>query len=217
MKSIAAAAREALADGTAIVIGAVKIEIHNAAPVRLWGGNGPLTLPGEDQPFLPLADRSLVQAAGGALGGASQSITLALSGIDPESIQIDDSDEAEQAPTTLWRLIFAGDGVTLLDAHVWARGRLDQIVRDDEIGGTAMISASLETAARGLGRSGARMRSDADQRLIDPNDGFFKHVSYAGKKTLYWGGIKPANAGSVLGGGNAALSNGFSGRKVSER
>jgi len=64
----------------------------------------------------------------------------------------------------------------------------------------------LETAARGLGRRGARMRSDADQRLLDPADGFFKHISYAAEKNLYWGGKRPARAGSALPGGGGGWS-----------
>ena len=58
--------------------------------------------------------------------------------------------------------------------------------------------------AKGLGRKGGRMRTDADQRLIDPDDGFFKNVAYAGAKTLYWGGQRPATAGSALGGRTGA-------------
>ncbi len=197
MKTISAAAKAALADGTAIVVGAVKIE--TTPVIRIWGGNGQLSLPGEPLPFLPVPDRSLVQVAGGALGGAAQAITLTLSGIDPETIAVDDSDSAAGAATTLWRLIFSGDGTVLLGVNVWARGRLDELVREDEVGGTATISAMLETAARGLGRRGSRMRSDADQRLVKANDGFFKNVSFAGEKTLYWGGRMPATARAVLG------------------
>lgn len=201
MKSISTAAKNAMADGTAIVLGAVKIEIPGGDVLRLWGGNGPLTIPGEAEPFLPLSDRAMVQAAGGAIGGGAQGVSLSLSGIDPEAIEVDDSDTARGAPTTMWRLIFAPTG-QLLDYHVWQRGRMDQVVREDEIGGTATISATLETAARGLGRRGSRLRSDADQRLIKANDGFFKNVSFAGEKTLYWGGRKPAIASAALGGGS---------------
>ena len=196
MKTISTAALAALDNGTAIVTGAV--EILTEPPVRLWGGYGAITFDGRT--FDPTGDRGLVQVAGGALGGAAQAITLSLSGIDPEVLVVDDSDEASAAPATLWRLIFSGDGQTLLDAHVWQRGRLDELLREDEIGGSASIIVTLESAARGLGRRGARMRSDADQRLIKANDGFFKNVSFAGDKTLYWGGRKPANAGSALGG-----------------
>lgn len=214
MKSITLAARQALADGTAIVVGAV--DIVGDPPVRVWGGHGPITLGGEI--FQPVGDRSLVQVAGGALGSAAQGITLSLSGIEPAVLELLDADEVAQAPAALWRLIFAGDGVTLLDAQVWQRGRLDELIQDEEIGGTAMLSVALETAARGLGRSGARLRTDADQRLIKANDGFFRNVAFAGEKTLYWGGRKPANAtsalGGVVGGGGGGGGGGF--RQYSE-
>lgn len=197
MKSLSTAALAALDEGTAIVSGA--IEIACDPPVRVWGGWAPIMFDGRT--FDPVGDRGLVQVAGGALGGAAQNITLTLSGIDPEILQLLDAAEVSGAPTILWRLIFDQTGNTLLDFNVWARGKLDSLERQEEIGGTAAIIAQLETAAIGLGRRGGRMRSDADQRLIDPNDGFFKNVSYAGEKTLYWGGRRPARAGTALGGG----------------
>lgn len=209
MKTLAPAALAALEDGTAIVSGAVEIACDPI--VRVWGGWHEITFDGRT--FDPVGDRGLVQVTGGALGDAAQNITLTLSGIDPETLALLDADGLSGAPAVLWRLIFDQSGNTLLDFHVWARGRLDTIERDEEIGGTAAITAQLETAAKGLGRRGARMRSDADQRLIDPLDGFFKNVSYAGEKTLYWGGRRPARAGTALpgtggGGGGGGFGSG---------
>lgn len=215
MKNISPAAKKALADGTAIVVGAVKIEGEET--IRVWGGYGVINLPGEAEPFQPLGDRGLVQVAGGALGGAAQAITLSVSGIETDALEVDDTDTAKGAPTTLWRLIFAGDGLTLLDVNVWARGRLDEVVREDEVGGTTTISLLLETAARGLGRRGARLRSDADQRLVKANDGFFRNVSFAGEKILYWGGRRPANAQSALDGSDGGAYGGGGGRGFFDR
>lgn len=211
MKSIAAPALQAMADGTAIVVGA--IEVASDPVIRVWGGNGPITFDGRT--FDPVGDRSLVQVAGGALGGAAQSITLTLSGIEPDVLDLLDADEVAQAPGTLWRCIFAGDGKTMLDAHVWARGRLDELAQEEEVGGAALIQAALETAARGLGRRGGRMRTDADQRLIKANDGFFRNVAYAGEKTLYWGGRKPTTASSAVGGSYGGSGGG--GRTIRDR
>ncbi len=194
MKTLAPAALAALEAGNAIVSGAV--EIACTPPVRVWGGYHPITFGGRT--FDPIGDRGLAQVMGGALGDAAQNITLTLSGIDPETLALLDASEVKGAPAVLWRLIFDQTGNTLLDFDVWARGQVDTLPTDEEIGGTAAIIAQLETAAKGLGRRGSRMRSDADQRLIDPSDGFFKNVSYAGEKTLYLGGRRPARAGSVL-------------------
>jgi hypothetical protein len=204
MKSIAPAALDALAAGTAIVTGAV--EILCTPPVRVWGGWHAITLAG--QTFEPIGDRGLVEVSGGALGDAAQNITLNLSGIEPATLALLDAAGVSGAPATLWRLIFSGDGNTLLDADIWARGRIDTLERREEIGGTAAITAQLETAAKGLGRRGGRMRSDADQRLLDASDGFFKNVSFAGEKTLYWGGRRPARAGTALGGSSSGFLGG---------
>ncbi len=213
MKTIAPAALAALEAGTAIVSGAV--EVASDPPVRVWGGHHPITLAGSS--YDPIGDRGLVQVAGGALGDAAQDITLTLSGIDPETAALLDAAEVAGAPVTVWRLIFAQDGNTLLSAEVWGRGRLDTLEREDEIGGTAKITARVETAAKGLGRRGARMRSDADQRLIDAADGFFKNVSYAGEKTLYWGGRRPARAGSALPGTGTGFGSDVINRAVVEQ
>jgi len=203
MKTLSSAALAALDSGAVIVSGA--LEIACTPPVRVWGGYHPLILDGKT--FDPIGDRGLARVVGGALGDAAQNITLRLSGIDPETAALLDATGLQGAPATLWRLPFSGDGNTALDADIWARGRLDTIERVEEIGGTAAITAQLETAAKGLGRRGARMRSDADQRLIDPNDGFFKNTAFAGEKTAYWGGRRPARAGAALpgtGGGGSA-------------
>jgi hypothetical protein len=202
MKVLSPAALAALDAGEAIVTGAV--EIVCTPPVRVWGGPHEITLGG--QTFLPIGDRGLVQTTGGALGDAAQDIALVLSGIDPETAALLDSTGLGGAPAVLWRLIFDQAGITMLDAQVWRRGRLDTILREEEIGGTAALRTQIETAAKGLGRRGSRMRSDADQRLIDPSDGFFRNVSYAGEKTLYWGGRKPARAGSALPGAGGGFA-----------
>lgn len=207
MKTLAPAALAALEAGTAIVTGA--LEIACTPPVRVWGGWHPITFDGRT--FDPIGDRGLAQVMGGALGDAAQNITLTLSGIEPDVLEMLDATGLQGAPAVLWRLIFDQSGNTLLDFDVWARGRLDTVEREEEIGGEAKITAQLETAAKGLGRRGARMRSDADQRLIDPSDGFFKNVSFAGEKNLHWGGRRPARAASALpgvGGGDGESGGG---------
>ncbi|MCX9146625.1 hypothetical protein [Erythrobacter sp. WG] len=207
MKTLPPSALAALQAGTAIVTGAVEIACDPI--VRVWGGWAPITFDGRT--FEPIGDRGLVQVAGGALGDAAQNITLTLSGIEPATLELLEAEDLSGAPAVLWRLIFDQTGNTLLGFNVWARGRLDTLSTEEEVGGTAAIVAQLETAAKGLGRSGGRMRSDADQRLINPSDGFFKNVSYAGEKTLYWGGRRPARAGSSLPGVGGGFGGGIDG------
>jgi hypothetical protein len=195
MKMFPEAAIAAMASGEAIVQGALAIYCNPM--VFVWGGDGPLTL-GEDS-YVGLGARAFAQLTGGAIGGGEQGIEVGLSGIDPETMALFDASEVASAPFALWKLIFDGSGTQMLDARVWKRGRVDAAPLEDVIGATSTIRLGLETAARGLGRATGRMRSDADQRLTDPNDGFFKHCAYAGTKRIYFGG-KPSSAAQATNG-----------------
>lgn len=172
------------------------------APLRVWGGYGDLTIAGDV--YRGIGGRGFAQRTAGALAGVAQGLTLGVSGIEAAALELLDGDEIRAASVVVRRLIFAADGKTLLDAHVFDRGRVDAVNSDETIGGTADISVAMESAARGLGRSGARMRSDSDQRLISPSDGYYKNTAYAGQKDLYWGGTRPVRSGSAGGAGPVA-------------
>ena len=135
------------------------------------------------------------QQSTAAIGGSAQNLTLSLSGIEPAALQLLDVSEVKGAAAVVRRLIFDSSGKTLLGAYVYARGRVDELKTSEVVGEAASIQLMIEGAARGLGRRGGRSRSDADQRLVSATDGFYRVVSAAPKKTLYWGGKKPATLG----------------------
>jgi hypothetical protein len=177
-----------------------------ADPIRLWGGYGAMALPSDagTSTFLGIGDRGLVNQTTASIGGSAQNLTLTLSGIEPAALEVLDADEIKGASVVVRRLIFDSAGKTLLGAYVYTRGRVDELKTSEVVGGAASIELAVEGAARGLGRKGGRQRSDADQRLVSPTDGFYRAVSAAPKKTLYWGGKKPSVAGSSLGGGGSS-------------
>jgi hypothetical protein len=207
VKTFSAAAITEIANGTAVVSGAV--EIACSPPIRIWGGFGTITVSG--QPYEGIGDRGIAQASAASLGGAEQNVTLELSGVEAKAVAVLDAAQVQGAPVTVYRLIFKGDAKTLVGSNVFTRGRLDQLPLEDEIGATATIKALIESAARGLGRRGGRMRTDTDQRLVASADGFYKNVSYAGQKNLAWGGRKSAAASSVLPGTDAGFGGGYGG------
>lgn len=186
--------------GGVIDIGAVAV--YCDPPVFVWGGYGQIILDGDT--YEGVGDKGLVTVTGGSLGGAAQNLELSLSGIDPETLAVFNVTSLRDVPVKVWRLGFDASGTKLRDASVFSRGRLDQIPRDDAADGTATLRAIVETAALGLGRASARRRSDADQRLVKSDDGSLKAVSYAGNKTLYWGGVPPAKASHALSGRQTA-------------
>lgn len=197
MKSVSAEAIGAMKSGDVIVAGAVRLATPD--PVRVWGGHGFQVLAGEV--YQPLGDRGLVKISAGAVGGAAQGATLELSGVDPDIWSQIDLDELRNVPVVIWRLIFNGSGRTLLHAAVFLRGSVDAAPLEETPGGTSVFRLTVEGPARGLGRRSERMRTDADQRLINPTDGSFRRVSYAKDKLVTWGGKPPVRAGAALGGG----------------
>ncbi|AHE52642.1 hypothetical protein [Sphingomonas sanxanigenens] len=184
MKTIGVSAVAAMARGEAIVTAAVSF--FSAEPTHVFGGYGVFEM--GDDVFHGLGDRALAEVTGGAIGGSEQNVTLTLSGVDPEVAALMDAEDVMGVGVVIYRMIFDGSGRNLLDVRPYKRGRVDEIVVEETIGGTSTITVQVESAARGLGRNNGRMRSDADQRLIDPNDGFFKHTAYAGEKQIYFGG-----------------------------
>lgn len=197
MKDYSPEALAAMADGSAIPTGAAAFYCGDD-PAFVWGGPGPITLDGDT--YVGMDDSGIAQIRVGAIGGSEQNIEIVLSGVQPEALALLQQAELQRAAVKIYELIFDGSGTRLLHYRVAKRGRLDDAVIEDMVGGTATVKLVIEASARGLGRSGKRMRSDADQRLIDPDDGFFKHVSYAGKKTIYDGG-KPSSAATTATGG----------------
>jgi hypothetical protein len=201
MKTFPTEAAAALASGEVIV--AAGVMFGGAINAGFWGGYGELSFnneAGQPETYTGLGDRAFAQAMGGTLGGAEQGVELTLSGIEPEVMSQLDLGLVRNCPVVIRQLIFNGSGARLLAAPVFLRGRVDSAPQEWTPAGTATLTLGVEGAARGLGRRSERMRSDADQRLIDPNDGFFARVAYAGEKQVVWGGKPPVRVGSAIGG-----------------
>jgi hypothetical protein len=206
VKTYSPATQAALAHGGAIVSGAVYIDTP-APAFAVWGGYGDLEIEGVI--YTGIAERGLAQATGGALGDAAQNVTLTLSGLEPSVLALLDEQGARRAAVVVRRLIFDVTGRNLLDWSVYAAGRLDHLDSDETIGAAASLVALVESAAKSLGRSGGRMRTDADQRLISPTAGGFSAVSYAGEKVLAFGGKPPVKVSAVAAQSAPALPGSF--------
>lgn len=207
MKTFSAEALAAIGSGDVMTSGAVQLG-REPNQVRLWGGYGVLAFSGVA--YQGIGKRGLVNASGGSLGGSEQGAELTLSNVDPDVVGALNLKLMRGQPAVLWRLIFNGTGARLLHAEIFLRGRIDRAPVEETPGGEAIIRLGIEGPARGLGRRSERMRSDADQRLIDPTANGFAAVAYAGDKAINWGGKPPQRSGSAFGGvspGQAAAVN----------
>lgn len=198
MKIFPEEAQAAIEAGTATSHGAIYIAC--SPPVAIWGGYGDLTVgEGEDAiVFKGIGDRSLIKVTSGAIGGGDQGTAIELSGIEPDVAAILDATAIRRAPVVIYRLLFDASNTQLLAMLPFKRGRIGPISDTSVMGGPMTLRCDVEGAARGLGRSSGRIRSDADQKLNDPEDDGFATVSFAGQKTLYLGGRPPARATTAL-------------------
>ena len=195
MRSYSPDCLAALDSGRIARAGAVKV-VGATETGQYWGGEGVLTLDGED--YTGLSDRFLATVFQGQLGSSEIGATVNLSGVDPDAAAGIDLVDARGGDVVVWELLFDPSGRTLLDATKAVLGTADQLTLNETPSGTSVLALSVEGASRGLGKSSGRQSTDADQRLIKPTDGSLKHISYAGQITLYWGGERPAQAQQAL-------------------
>lgn len=125
------------------------------------------------------------------MGLAPSSLSLSLSSIPdsdltPDVLATIEAEDYHQRPVTIMRAYIHPDTRALLSVERLWRGYLDQITHDLQAGGGATLTATLESRFRDHTRVGHRIRSDADQRLIDPDDGFYLHAAAADAK-IVWG------------------------------
>lgn len=185
MKLLPQLALDELKGQAPVLAGAYRLALPSGI-YRLWSGFGNISI--EDEIYLGIGARALMTPISSQVGGAADGLTITLSALDPDvaaSILLEDY---HQKPVVIWRVIFNAIGTTILGASVFMRGRLDYVVIRETIGGEAALDFFIEGPRRDLNRSGSRIRSDSDQRVLGGSgDGSMKHITTAGQKTLTWG------------------------------
>ncbi len=187
--SLPAAVQDAVDAGAVVDRGMVLFDF----PSGLWGfwtGTGPFTWSGVTftgagrlialDPVEQVSDLSAVP------------VTLRLSSVPDSALTPDllatiEAEQYHQRPATLYTAYFDPETRALLDVVLEYRGEVDRIVHERRVGGEAVLRVMLESRSRDHPRRGWRMRSDADQREIDPDDGFFRFVNSTAEERVLFG------------------------------
>ena len=134
-----------------------------------------------------------------------RNVSITMSGLDAGVAAEVLSQPYHQRPIYLSRVLISPETLQVLDLTQWFAGFIDQIVRREKLGGLSLLEVRCEGIGRELARSGARTRSDADQRQLDADDGFFEHAVAAGNVPLQWGPhqnaapkVKPSGIAGLL-------------------
>ncbi len=135
-----------------------------------------------------------------AIGGVSDGTAVGLgiklngdarAGLDASALATIESIQYRGAAVLVWRGYLHPDSYALLSVEPIFRGRLDTVEHSITEAGEIFMVANVESGSIDLGRSGYRMRSDIDQRLIDPNDGSLRYVQSVATVDLKWAKLSP--------------------------
>lgn len=137
-----------------------------------------------------------LSAVGGSSEGAAVPLTIRLngdarSGLDASVLAQIETVQYRGRPCFVWRAYLHPDSYALISVESVFRGKIDTISHTITEGGDAFLECSVESNAIDLGRSGYRVRTDIDQRLIDPSDGSLAHVQTTATQKIDWSKLAP--------------------------
>ncbi|MEK9751751.1 MAG: hypothetical protein VW338_00870 [Rhodospirillaceae bacterium] len=154
-----------------------------------WGGLG--TFSYNAVTYVGAGSLIGVEDVGQVSDGSAVPLILTLTAIpnsdlSPDVLASIENETYHQRPVVIMTAYFSTAGV-LISVETEYRGYVDKITHEHVVGGEAVLRVHLESKARDHTRRGYRMRSDADQRLIDPNDGGLRHTIQAATVPILWG------------------------------
>lgn len=153
-----------------------------------WTGLGPFTYSGVT--YVGAGTLIAVDNLKGVSDLSSVPVVVRLTGIansdlTPDVLATVEAETYHQRPVTILTAYFDADARVLLSVETEYRGYVDRIVHaDDE---AAVLEVYLESRFRDHQKSGYRVRSDADQRRIAPNDGGLRHAATVHTETVLFG------------------------------
>lgn len=158
----------------------------------LWNDTYPVDYEGVT--YHPMGGNLTIDALPGTAELASDSVSVVVSGLDPNVSALIENEAWHQRPVVIFRA-FMSDAGTVLDVRAAFAGFLDEVTVSDAAGGMASITLAIESNNRELNRSSGRMRSDNDQRMHGgETDGFFKYATAtAVDANIYWGRKGPTS------------------------
>lgn len=154
-------------------------------PQGLWNDTYAVTFDGVT--YQPTAGNMQLDPVSSSSDLDADQIKITLSGLLPAVTGILDGVDWHQRPVTVY-LAFLNEAGEVL--HVLPRfsGFMDAISIQDSTDGLSSIELMVESNNRELSRSSGRVRSDGDQRAVDPSDGFFKFATAASVDSqITWG------------------------------
>lgn len=146
--------------------------------------------------YIGAAGRFTLQLPPTAADLSERGLTVTLSALDGAALAWVQDQSYRQRPMFAALAIIGTDTPQILHVKKWFSGFVDRVVWQEKIDGEARLLVHCESHSRELDRAGTRARTDADQRLRDPDDGFFKMTVAAIAREIEWGATEPQKPSS---------------------
>lgn len=151
----------------------------------IWTDVYPLTY--DEVIYQPLAGNMVLASIPGSTQLESDKVDIQVTGLNLTIQGIIAEKDWHQRPATVFLAFLDEVGDVL---HVMPRfsGFVDAAPISEASDDTCILTITIESNNRELARSTGRTRSDADQRLVDADDEFFKYTATATTDVaIYWG------------------------------
>lgn len=210
MRAIGASALAAIEAGFVARRNAIWFDV--GAGIGLWDDIYDIALSGRT--YAGKAGRFQMGALPSVSDGSVQGLEIVFSGVDSTVYNFLTSETWHQKPMQALVILLDPATLAVLDSRVWFAGFVDTAKVTERTGGETVLSVSCESISRDLERRGAATRSEASQRRIDADDGFFKHAAKMATREVYWGRKGPQKVPGrrgrrgVGGGGSNVLGRG---------
>lgn len=197
MRAIASGAITRLENGQAAARNAVWFDV--GAGYGVWDDIWDTVI--SSRTYVGQAGRFTITPTPSVSDGSIQSVEIVFSGVDPTIYPFVTNEAWHQQPMEISRLIMNPVTSAIDDVRVWFAGFIDAIYIREAANGQTVLGVRCESVSRDIERKGTATRSEASQRRINANDGFFKYVAQMPVKEIYWGRNPPAPPKGKLGKG----------------
>jgi hypothetical protein len=151
----------------------------------LWTGAHNVT--SDEVNYVKTAGSMAIDAIDASSDLDANELRVTLSGVLSSVRQVLDGFDWHQRAATVF-LAFLDEAGNVMHAMPTFSGFLDKLSIADASDNVATIEALIESNNRELSRSYGRTRSDADQRSVSADDGFFKYTTAANTDVqIAWG------------------------------
>jgi hypothetical protein len=180
---------DALAEGRVVDRGMILFDLGSGL-YGFWTGRGPFAHAGVTY----VGAGSLIEIDGMRQVADLSAVPLVVrltaienTALTPDLLARIEDEHYHQRPCTISTAYFHPDSYALLSVEPEYRGYIDRIVHTESEDGQALLEAHLESRFRDHLRTGYRVRSDADQRRINPTDDGLRHVMTVANEPVLFG------------------------------